>query len=395
MADGSAGQRQYSQADNDLASLLIRKNAIEMTQSIFSTTIANPGTTANVVNVQPRNVGLIKGFWIELNATIAITNVNNGTRTSLGAANLLSQIVFNDLNNNVRINTSGWHLALLNSAKRQWPFGAAVVNSSLFTTPPITYGDIYGDMKAPASITKNTSSSAIRFFYFVPLAYSDDDLRGSIYSNVVNATQQLQLTINPAPVVDGTAVDNVTAVYDAGSGGGGSISSITINVYQVYMDQLPIGKQGPVLPLFDLSTIYEIKNTQLSGIAANQDFPIPYANFRQFLSTFAIFDNGSTQNAGTDVNYWALQSANFTNIFKLDPFVQTLKSRNILGTDFPVGAYYFDYRRKPWSTIQYGNLELILNASSVAGSGVVQCLVGFESFALVNQITGAGSLAAG
>jgi len=143
-----------------------------------------------------------------------------------------------------------------------------------------------------------------------------------------------------------------------------------------------------------LSTIYGLNNTSLTGMVKNQDFPIPYANFRDFLSTSVIWDNGGTLTAGTDISYWALQSANFTNIFKIDPYLASLFVRKRIQCDVPVGCYYFDHRQKPISTIQYGNLELIQNISATVNSGA-QDILGFEYFALVNTISGAGSLAAG
>jgi hypothetical protein len=95
---------------------------------------------------------------------------------------------------------------------------------------------------------------------------------------------------------------------------------------------------------------------------------------------------------GSDVNYWALQSANFTNIWKIDPLLAAQRVREIIGSDLPLGSYYFSHRKKPLSTVQYGNLQLNLNPASVtAGSSYQNVYV--EDFALVNALTQAGSLA--
>jgi hypothetical protein len=169
-----------------------------------------------------------------------------------------------------------------------------------------------------------------------------------------------------------------------------------VTIYQVYLDQLPIGQNGVVLPTLDLSTIYELKQTALTGQAVAQDFPYPYANFRDFLSTLITWNStGATAGLknGSDVNYFALQSANFTNLWKIDPLLAAQKTREIIGCDLPLGTYYFSHRKKPLSTVQYGNLELILNAASLtAGSSYLNVYV--EDFALVNALTQAGSLAA-
>lgn len=375
---------------NASASYAVRSNAVEMTQQIFGTVIANPGNNANILNIAPRNVGLIKGFIVEIAATI-----NNGSAapvnlTNFGPANILSQIAFSDLQNNVRINTAGWHINAINTRRqlRRAPFGSAVTSDS-----PVKYGsNLAKVIQAPANIA-NAANGTLNMMYYVPLAFGDNDLRGSVYASVVNATMNLQLTINPSPVV-AAAADPTLAIYQ-GSTGVGSITSITVNVYQVYLDQLPIGQNGPVLPILDLATIYELKNTALQGLVVAQDFPVPFANFRDFLSTMVVLDNqtgGAYPVAGSDVNYFSLQSANFTNIFKIDPFINSLRTRNIIGDDMPVPLYLFDFSTKPVSTVQYGNMQLNINPSLVnAGASV---LVGFEDFAMVNMLTGAGSLAA-
>jgi len=209
---------------------------------------------------------------------------------------------------------------------------------------------------------------------------------------------QLNLTFNPVPVV-ANGTDSTSAVFVgdvAGSVALARISAATVTVYQTYLDQLPVGNTGQVLlPILDLATIYEFKNTALTAIVAGQDFPIQYANFRDFLSTTMIYVNtGSTgaRTGGTDLNYLSLQSANFTNIWKKTPSLIALQTRNHLQTDLPNGTYYFGSREKPISTVQYGNMQLVLNAIT-AGAGAY-ALVGYEDFALVQTLSMAGSLAA-
>src|SRR6185369_8618878 len=209
-----------------------------------------------------------------------------------------------------------------------------------------------------------------------------------------NATMQLALTINTSPVGVSTA-DTTTSVYKAAAGAGANTST-TITVYQDYLDQLPVGQQGYVLPMLDLSTIYELKFTTFTAVVANNDFPMQYPNFRDFLSTFAVYNSNPASSTGrgvgADINYWALQAANLTNIFKMEPALVALRSRAILHTDFPKGVYYFGSRNKPIATTQYGNMELVLNAATAAAGAY--CLIGWEDFGLQNVITQAGSLPA-
>lgn len=383
---GSASQLNPQQL-NAAQRAAVLAQSVQMIQQIFSQTVTP--ANQNVLNVQPRNVGLIKKFIIEVAGTANNTDGVNASQVSqLGLANVLSNVSFTDLNNNLRINTNGFHLAALAHAKRKRPSQQTLSTVVADTNQMLQVGENFPVLTyvAPAK----GASQAFRAVYEVPLAYSDDDLRGAVYANVVNATMNLQITINPTALVAAGA-DSTFALFGNGAG---NLSAVTVTVYQVYLDQLPVGKNGVVLPIMDLSTVYELKNTNFTAITAGQDFPIPYANFRDFLSTFAIFNStGADQGLknGVDVNYWALQSANFTNIFKRDPLEIARDSRNMIQVDWPKGVYYFDSRRKPVSTTQYGNMELILNASSAAAGAY--CLICWEDFALVNTLTQAGSLA--
>ena len=405
---------------NALARAAIKARAVNMRQQIYSQSFNAAGTnnisaSTPIVTVQPRNVGLIKGFWVKVTATITNNGTNNAaTPADFCAANVLSQIQFNDLNNNTRIQTTGWHVNLINSVKARRPYGASLVSSTGIdtgitvgagginytdgtTTTGAAAGGFLTNYAAP-SISKSAGTGTVIMWYYVPLAYSDDDLRGAVYANVVNATMQLNLTFNPNPGATPGA-DSTSAMYIAGASDVGSnvvISAATVTVYQDYLDQLPVGKGGVLLPVLDLATIYELKNTVVTSIVPNNDFPVQYSNFRDFLSTVLIYVNTAATGArtfGSDLNYLALQSANFTNIWKLEPALPAILWRNKnLQIDMPAGTYYFPSREKPISTIQYGNMELIINAMT-AGTGAY-ALMGYEDFALVQSLSMAGSLAA-
>lgn len=381
---GSPSNGPSPQQLNQLARSLIMNNSVEMKQQIFTQTFDPRSVTQ--LNIIPRNVGLIKGFWVEVTATVTNSGSTTAiTPTNFGPANVLSQIVFTDLNNQTRIQTTGWHMEMINTAKARRVYAMAMLTAGMDT--PIGYGSNWNVISSTASIAASGGTGTIVMRYWVPLAYSDTDYRGAVYANVINATMNLQLTPNPSAVV--ASGDSTLACY---AGNTGAITSMTVTVYQVYMDQIPVGKGGPVLPILDLSTIYELKNTTFTSVTVGQDFPMQYTNFRDFLSTFAVYYNGSARAAGTDVNYWALQSANFTNIFKLNPYLIALQSRNTIWTDFPLGVYYFNSRQKPIATTQYGNMELILNPSTAGATAYVA--VGYEDFGMVNTLTQAGSLPA-
>lgn len=395
-AGGGMTQDQLYKLNSDQRNLVLSM-AVDMEQALPSQNI--PGTVTNnnnVLNFNLRNVGLVKRLIVEISGTYNNTDgALAATPTVMGLANLLSNVTLTDLNNNQRINTIGPHLALIKQVKHKTtdPSSAPVTTAQ---SDAMVGGEFVAAAAAPNfpvivyPLPAFGASAAFRAVFEVPIAYSDEDLRGAMYLNVVNAVAQLALTLNfnPSP----KSADTTFAVWGAASG---TISNVTVTVYQKYLDQLPTGQGGVVLPVLDLATIYGLTSTNLSGqIAANQDFPIAYANFRDFLSTLVMFNSTAAtagMKNGSDVNYWALQSANFTNIFKIDPLLAAMKVREIIGSDMPLGTYYFSHRKKPISTLQYGNMQLVLNALSASAGAYVQ--IGWEFFALTNTLTQAGSLA--
>lgn len=381
------------QAINARVRAALLAQSVEMKQVIFSGQLSAAQAAGTApINIVPRAVGLVKKFIIEISGTANNTDAANAaTISDLGLDNLLASangVVFTDLQNNVRLQTAGWHLGRIFRAKHRWGMADALLSTALIEAG--VDGNIFGIEVAPTGFAHATSLP-FAHTYEVPICYSDEDLRGAVYLGVVNAVAQLQFNMNPNPFAAAGA-DSTTAVW---KGAAGNISNVTVTVYQVYLDQLPQGKGGPILPPLDLSTVYELKNTvNQQPFQVGQDNPLSYANFRRFLSTSYIYNSNPAadagRNPGTDVNYFALQSANFTNIFKSDPLEVARLVRVLMYKDLPKGCYYFSHRKKPISTISYGNMQLILNPS-VAAAGAY-ALVGWEDFATVNALMQAGSL---
>lgn len=393
------GQLTPAQA-NMAARSVITSSAVKRTQQIFSETVDL--SQKNEVRVSPRNAGLILGFIVNVRTTydVAATTGTALTLTPFGPSNLLSKIAFDDLNNNTRIDTTGWHMHLLNSARNARPY----LSNFELDNYPIAYGDHWKELiEGTATIAQDASGTA-NCTWFVPLAYSDKDLRGGVYANVVNATASLRLTLNANAVQARTAQGWQEAVYvtadDTTPPADVTENNVTVEVYQVYYDQLPKNNGSVILPMLDLSTIYEVKNTAVQGLVQNQDFPIAYSNFRDFLSTFAVYRNRVNDTSGdegfiqeADISRWKLETANYTNVFDVDPRYANMWARQTFQTDTPLGVFYFPTREKPIATNQYGNMNLVLDPANVQTGAAV--LVGYEAFALTNVIGQAGSLTPG
>lgn len=382
---------------NEFARRMIRENSVRMTQQVTSQSQLQ---NQQQFKVNFNQVGLALGFWLKV-----VHTVNNGSGvqinlTDFGPANAISNVQLIDFMNVTRINTPGWHVHFNNSAKRGRPFGTALVRSTGFDSP-IDYGSLAtGQISAPATIAA-AGTGTVTMWYWIPCAYSNDDLRGCIYANVVNATGQLLISFpgsNGITTAVANGADSTLAMYVgnvAGSVASVSITNTVVTVYQVYYDQLPRTDAGLLLPVTDLATAYELKQTTQSGITANQDFPYQFSNYRDFLSAFIVYVNTAATGAranGADINTWQLLSANLTPVWKFEPALLSLINRGNIQTDFPPGVNYFDFREKPISTTQYGNMQLVMNPLT-AGAGAYQ-LVATEDFALLSTLSTAGSLAA-
>jgi P3 major capsid protein len=340
----------------------------------------------SVLTCQLRNVGLVKRLVLKLTGTITSTT-DALTLTPLGLSNALSNVTFTDLANNQRINTTGWHLVAVSTAKRRRIWGAALTSDT-----PFGYGNNFSAVSA-ANIAANSAGN-FTVFYEVPFVRNDHDLRGLIMGAVATATMQVSATLNPNFVV-ASGADPTGAVYQSSAAVLGTLSNLTFQVYQNYLDQYPRQQNGaPILPNLDIGTAYVLTQTSSVTPIANQDNAFPFVNQRQFLSTVAIYDNAGTLNVGSDITSWKLASANYTNITYTDPIMQALMGRVRIGDDFPKGMYYFDFNDRPIDTSVFGNMQLLLNPSNVGGSTAV-VLLGWEAYGIIGQINQGGSIPSG
>lgn len=363
---------------------------IDESINIYTTTFTPPnaGNIGQVINIPLRNVGLVKKFVVLVHAVVSVSAAETQTLTKYGPANFFSQFLLTDLQNQTRINTTGWHLTAVAAARRNSVYGAAFSNDN-----PGSFGSINNNViSAPATMT-GAGNHDVYMAYEIPVSYNENDLRGAIYANVLNATWNLALTVNPNMFV-GSGGNPVQALYQSSTAGDlGKLVSWDIQVYQHFIDQLPVDQQGNVIiPMLDTSTMYRLENTVQTALVANQEQAIPYANFRQFLSTLVIYDNAGVLTVdGTDISYFGMQTANTTNLFKNTPRKIFLDVRNQLGDDMPPGTYYFDHRRRPIQTSAFGNVQLVFYPLTVT-SALSQLLIGYEYFAQMNVLTQAGSI---
>lgn len=368
---------------------------VKRTQQIGSQTINNYVAGQQIVlSFPPAPVGIITRFLVEVTASIG----NSGaaevqSRVQNGGAAILSNVQYIDTSNQTRINVPGWYLNQLSSIRRRefWQ-GVATADLSAVGGLGANYTPIIGAAPATLSAAAPAANAPnFKWVYEVPLAYAQDDLRGAVLAALINATQQLQLTVNPNFFVSSTDTVNVAeAGYQSASAVLGTIGSLTITVYQEYIDQFG----GLPLPQVDLMTQYLLQVTGGYQPTANTDLIIPYANFRLFMSTIIRYNNNGVFNAGSDINYLAIRTANQSDLIHVDPSIATLMHRENCDVDMPAGYYVLNHRGKPLFTNQYGNLSAVVQANSVGGANST-ITVGYEQLALVNQLPAAGAIASG
>ena len=360
--------------------------AVDMWQPL-NPVVQNGAGFGSVLTAQLRNVGLLKRLVFKCTGSITSGAADSLALTPLGLANVFSNVTFTDLANNQRINTTGWHLVAVSTAKRRRVWGAALTSDT-----PFGYGNNFAAISA-ANIAINAAGNFV-FFVEVPFVRNDHDLRGLILGAVATATMQVQCTLNPNFTVAAGA-DPTGAVYQSSAAQLGTLTNLTFQVYQNYLDQYPRQQNGaPILPALDIGTAYVLTQTSSATPVANQDNAFPFVNQRQFLSTVAVYDNAGALNAGTDITNWKLTSANFTNITYTDPIMQALMGRVRIGDDFPKGMYYFDFNDRPIDTSVFGNMQLLLNPSNVGGATAV-VLLGWEAYGIIGQINQGGSIPSG
>lgn len=363
--------------------------AIDMWQPLSPPLVSSP-QPGSVLTFYVRNVGLVKRLVCRFKATVTAGATSQQNLTSWGLANFVSSVVFSDLGNNQRINTTGWHLTAVASAKRRRVFGAAYTSDT-----PLGYGNINNRIMFAPSTIAATVATEIDFVLEIPFVKNDMDLRGAVFADVTQATMQVQVTLNPNMFVASTA-DPTLAMYQSAGADVATLSAVTMEVYQNYLDQLPRLTNGaPVLPELDIGTGYLLNNTASGLPIANQDNGAAFVNQRTYESVTWGYDNNGTLNAnGSDLNYVALTSANFTNIQKLDGRMLGFTCRNIIMGDFPKGMYHMSFQQRPIDTNQFGNMQLIINPASVGGSGAT-VLYGWEAFGIIGLVNQGGSIPMG
>src|ERR1700677_315615 len=160
-APSAASQAQQAYQQNLQARAAVLGNSVDMWQPIFTQAIATP-TPGQVLNIPVRQVGFTKRFLVKITAQFSTGSTGAATLTTIGLPNMLSQVVVNDLANYTRINTTGWHLWMLQSRKKAFWSGLASAGMASYQPNPGFYGQVY-PTDFPGGLTTNVSNTNVNF----------------------------------------------------------------------------------------------------------------------------------------------------------------------------------------------------------------------------------------
>src|SRR5208282_4662591 len=157
-----------------------------------------------------------------------------------------------------------------------------------------------------------------------------------------------------------------------------TLTNLTWTLYQDFLDQLPIDNTGfAQLPPIDIAyaLVYQMINPGVQVAAQDNLYALPPFNVYQNLMLFWDNYTYNTAPVGSDVNYVKVQIANTYILLQQDPLANAIKTRNLIGSDFPTviaatntsGAVYdLDFRHKPLSVNQMSSTNIVFNPSTVA-----------------------------
>ena len=318
--------------------------------------ITTGGVLGGNSRVKLYNVGIITGLLLSVTTTIDITT--GATQSAQGPYNLISRLRLTDYDGTDRINCTGDELFIINCIRAQeyagYPNGQ---NGTVVNTPVVPTGA--------------GAAQALQFFLYVPLAFDPErDLRGAIMAQTSVGELYLSIDWNSAYVntvgADHTKPYSSTTAIIQNAG-----TTIGVQVWQDYLVPQAMANNRPILPEYDLMTVYEINGNvrSLDNLAAGVEKVISFPNVRSVIGMYLKYVNGGIMNAGTDISQLRI-IANGNNIISDETALAHLWMIRVWcnSMDTRAGFYPFLFRGKPVETAQFGNVQVGINPSVVTAN---------------------------
>ncbi|MEM3713471.1 MAG: hypothetical protein QXF82_00825 [Nitrososphaeria archaeon] len=305
--------------------------------------------SSSKMSFELNSVGILRFLLVTFDGQLTLTYTAAPTPSKKGPYNIFSKIEFRDLTGETRVSASGWLLQNLVNLNK---FGYA----NEYT--PTAYGYSTAGFKWPTAFAASGSPTPIRFSIVVPIAFDEDDPRGAIVLSVPNAKCYL----------DVTGTSNIYGPDDDSVAVGGTVTngSLTGTVYVTQYYFNPVADKGRIiLPELDLKQVHEIIETQTTAnISAGMEklFSLPVGRVHHMI--LAEFFNGGPDTT----NISRIRFLYDGNTPTLDEnLAQYLwRTRSVYGRDLPEGLFVFDFRKRPWDTTVWGQLQAGLTVNSGA-----------------------------
>lgn len=352
---------QLQQRNNSLRSLLIA-SAAGFVKQLQSQSCVQGGS----VQIKLLNAGITTKIRLAISAAITIATAVQ-TPSNKAPYNLVSRVRLRDYNGTERVSCSGWQLYFLNSIRASTLFGQNTFGNTAVASNPVT----------PTAIGAGT----ISFYLDIPLAWDSDnpivqlrDLRGSLFTQVNVGEAYVIVEFNNSLL----ASADEDAVYTTASGTvTTSGNAMTVVASQYYLQPQAINGEIPI-PFIDLATVYEINGFTKStdNISAGLEKLFSYPNARSvvgsyfsFVSNKLLSDNLTTVRMIANGNQIMQEYTGASKLFD---------QRVILDGDVGKGWTFFLHRENRIETNIYGNVQIGITPSAVAGTPYFEQM--FESF---------------
>lgn len=321
---------------------LALRNALLATSPRMSKKIGTITETSSIPGKTSRiklfNVGVITK--IRLVVTINVT-IGTATATLSPKApyNAIANIKLTDFEGTDRVNLSGYQLWVLQSIRERTPAYFNNEGTSKNNTMPV----------APTAV----GTADLKFYVEVPLAYdAERDLRGAVLAQTGLGDMFLQVTYNSSFYANGSD----DSVYNGAATSTVAVNSVSIDVYQDFLQPQSIGGQIP-LPMQDLMTVYELLgNYRITDNMSNgQERLFNYPNARTVIGFYLNWLNNSLMSDAIS-NFRVI--ANGNNVLmehSLDS--QQMTQRMHVNSDLPKGTFFQLHRSRPIETVIYGNVQ--------------------------------------
>lgn len=289
--------------------------------------------------IKAQNIGVTTGFWLEFTATVNIDGLASVSKA--GPYALVKRISLIDYSGNTRVDCTGPQLWLYNSVRNNAPFGYN--NQAVPSTLDygVTVPDVGGD------------GQKLRFYLYVPCAYSETDLRGAILTQV--NTGELRINIEFASTIT-SSTD--TTVYSSGTVS--LVGNIEVRAYQDYLNPaINDGIRGAAVPPLDVMTIHEVLGvTSKTDIATGTEALISYPNGRAvFFTSIHVYLNGLLKPIDTSISRFRLLANGATNIQDRNGAMQGLFQRTRIDSDLQRGMLFQSHFASPMQTDIWGQLQ--------------------------------------